>query len=62
MLFISIFRDSLASGTPSTPPCTPSEGGFIPDAPIQFDMISPQDEQKAFKPPKEGPPTYVTVS
>jgi len=45
--------------TPATPPSTPSDGGFIPDAPIQFDIISPTDENKPFKTEKEGPPMRI---
>ena len=43
-----------------TPPPTPSDL-FIPDAPIQFDIISPNDEPSHATQSKEGPPKYVHV-
>lgn len=42
------FRDSSSfvrsSSHPSTPPSTPAEGTFFPDAPIQFDIMTPHEE------------------
>ena len=52
-------RDSTASDAtpvqPPTPPSTPADGGFVPDAPIVFDMISPSDETKHMPGDMEGP-------
>ena len=53
-------RESLATGRgshPPTPPSTPAEGSFFPDAPIQFDIITPcKEAAKNFPESKEGPP------
>lgn len=48
------------SGPPATPPSTPQDIGLIPDAPIQFDIITPsEDGQETPAAAKEGPPRRV---
>ena len=57
-------RDSTAYDStpvqPPTEPSTPADGGFVPDAPIVFDMISPSDETKHMPGDMEGPQKYVS--
>ncbi|ELU15980.1 hypothetical protein CAPTEDRAFT_171114 [Capitella teleta] len=65
--FFFLFSESSLTGGrslggPPTPPSTPAEGGFIPDAPIQFDIISPSEEAKAFPGTKEGPQNQQLAS
>ncbi|KAK2151697.1 hypothetical protein LSH36_354g02021 [Paralvinella palmiformis] len=38
---------------------TPAESGFLPDAPISFDLVTPTDLHKAFQSTKEGPPKRI---
>ncbi|XP_077862069.1 DCC-interacting protein 13-alpha-like [Saccoglossus kowalevskii] len=45
---------------PATPPPSPLDATSLPSIPIQFDMLSPSEDQPTMRsPPREGPPKRI---